>query len=360
MIEIDGSAGEGGGQIVRTALSLSCLLCRPVRIFNIRKGRRKSGLMPQHLTCVKAAQEVARAEVSGALAGSTEITFVPSATAGGEFFFDIGTAGSTSLVLQTLLPALVFGPCTSRVTVRGGTHVPFSPSFDYLASVFAPLLARLGMRFDLTIESYGFYPKGGGKVTARVRPTPTLKTLLSTDRGRIVGIRGYSGVANLPLSIAERQREAAVAVLRTLADGHKCLFEIETGEVPSPGQGTFVFLLCDSELALAGSTALGERGKRAETVGAEAAGQLLTYLRSESALDQHLPDQIVLYLALCEGQSKFTTCRITQHLLTNLQVIHLFHPFEYTVKGDVGGPGMVSIWGVPLKRERSEKKHSSQ
>jgi RNA 3'-terminal phosphate cyclase (ATP) len=342
MLEIDGSYGEGGGQILRTALSLSCLFKKPFRIFNIRKARKKPGLMPQHLTAVRAAQIISNAKVSGDCSGSTELVFLPQEVKGGDFFFDIGTAGSTSLVLQTIIPSLIFSGDKSSIILKGGTHVPFSPSFDYIRRVFAPVLKRIGIEIKLAIESYGFYPKGGGKIIAEIFPPKKIKSLRVVERGRILKLKGYSGAGNLPLSIAERQRDSMKEKLRPLAENIKCPVDIETLNVSTPGQGTFVFLQSESENSIAGFTSLGERGRRAEVVGEQAAEEFLRYYSSNAAFDPHLSDQIVLYLSMCEEESIFTACCITEHLMTNLWVISQFHKFDYTVEGEIGKPGRVN------------------
>lgn len=343
MIEIDGSYGEGGGQILRTALSLSCLLGKPFRIYNIRKARAKPGLAPQHLVAVRAAQQLSGAEVSGDAKGSIELSFSPRGVEEGEFEFDIGTAGSTSLVLQTIIPALLFCGGKSRVTLLGGTHVPFSPSFHYLAEVFAPFLRRLGMEVRLEIDAYGFYPRGGGRVRAEIWPSRGVTPLRVTERGELTRLDGCSAVGNLPLSIAERQKNAVLETVRPRLRRLKCPVRIDLRNVPTPGQGTFVFLGMASKNSLAGFTALGARGKRAETVGEEAAQDFIAYHGTEAALDPHLADQIVLYLSLCAGESVFTTSRITRHLLTNLWVIGLFQEFRFRIDGELGGPGAVLI-----------------
>jgi len=343
MIDIDGSHGEGGGQILRTALSLSCLFRKPFRMFNIRVGRPKPGLMPQHLAAVGAARRISGAQVSGDGRGSTELVFSPGEARGAEFVLDIGTAGSTVLVLQTIVPALLFASGESEVVVSGGTHVPFSPSYHYGAGVFVPALRRLGLDIRLSIESYGFYPRGGGKIRARILPAKAIAPLRAVERGKLLAVTGQSGVGNLPAAIAERQKEAALAKIRPAIRGSGVAAEVRTVSVPTPGQGTFVFLTAESEGMVAGFCALGARGKRAETVGEEAADAFLDHDATGAALDPHLADQLVPYLAMSGGESVFTTSRVTPHLLTNLWAVGLFRPFRYDVEGELGKPGRVRI-----------------
>lgn len=342
MIEIDGSYGEGGGQILRTSLSLSCLFKQPFRIFNIRKNRKKPGLMPQHLTSVKAAQMIADAAVAGDQIGSAELVFSPREIKGGAFVFDVGTAGSTSLIIQTLLPSLIFSQKKAAITLKGGTHVPFSPSFHYLDNIFVPLLKRLGIEVRLSLESCGFYPKGGGEVHVEIFPAGEIKPLKIPERGKVIGLYGYSGVGNLPLTIAERQRKGCIEKIES---SHPGMFpiDIELQEVTTRGQGTFIFLGAEAEHARAGFTGIGERGKKAEIVGEEPAREFIDYYTTGAALDSHLPDQLALYLSLCRERSEFTTSCITQHLMTNLWAIGLFHKFDYAVEGEIGKPGRVKI-----------------
>jgi len=343
MIEIDGSFGEGGGQILRTSLSLSCLLNKPFRIFNIRIKRKKPGLMPQHLMGIRALKLISNARVQGDSRGSTELVFEPVEVKAGYYSFDIGTAGSTSLLLQAILPPLIFAKDRSSLSLKGGTHAPFSPPFHYLSEVFIPMVSRLGIRVRAEIESYGFYPKGGGKVNIEITPSDrgTMRGLNLLERGAIKKLKGLSGVGNLPLSIAERQRDAALKILS--ARGLDA--EIETLSVSALGQGTFIFLKVETDNCLAGFSSLGERGKRAELVGEEVANKFLGYSSTSACLDGHMADQIVLYLAITKGESSFTTSEISNHLLTNLWVIEIFLGTKYIVEGEMGKPGRIRIVG---------------
>lgn len=342
-VRIDGSYGEGGGQILRTSLALSCVLRRPVEITNIRRNRKKPGLQPQHLTAVKAAASISRAAVEGAELSSTRLVFAPFVPAGGDYFFDVsekkGSAGSTSLVLQTILLPLLFAERASAVTVIGGTHVPWSPPFHYLREVFLPLLARTGVTADLAIERWGWYPAGNGKVAAKIIPKKELLPIELVVRGKLVRITGISAVSNLPEDIAGRQRDRA---LRRLAE-RGIDAGVETVSAPSPGKGTFLFLRAEFEHAAAGFGGLGAIGKRAEEVADEACQDLCDHLDSSGALDPHLADQIVPYLALARGPSRFTTSRVSNHLLTNVWAVRQFLEREITVEGSEGGPGMVVV-----------------
>ena len=296
--------------------------------------------MPQHLTCVRALAAISHAKIQGDLEGSAELVFAPGETVPGDYSFDIGTAGSTLLLLQAVLPPLAFASERSRLTLRGGTHVPLSPPFHFISEVFVPALRRLGIDLHVSIERYGFYPRGGGKIQVQIEPVSGVKAMNVSERKQIERISGISGVVNLPTEIAVRQKNAALASLSGI--GLKADIRLFQGE--SSGRGTFVFLRADAEVCPAGFSSLGERGKKAESVGAEAANALLDYYQTRACLDDHLADQIVPYLAMARGESLFTVSRITNHLLTNLGVIERFLGVKYRLEGEKGRSGTVAVY----------------
>lgn len=343
---IDGSHGEGGGQILRTSLALSAITGRAARIFNIRSKRAKPGLQPQHLVAVKSAAAICGADVRGAVFGSREITFSPGPVRPGEYRFEIGTAGSTGLVLQTLyLPLLLGTGSPSSVTVTGGTHVPFSPSFHYLSLQWRPFLERIGLHVSLQMESAGYYPRGGGSVTAAIQPSAGVRPLVIGGRGALRRIRGVSAVTGLPLSIAERQRNQALKRMGA-AD---CPCDIEIADIKGVGQGTMLLLIAEFERSQACYQCLGTRGKRAEQVADDAADQMLHLIQGEGDIDEHLADQIILPLAMSEGgESSFVTPKLNMHLLTNIEIIRQFLPLEIEMEGiggntEIGRPALVKL-----------------
>jgi RNA 3'-terminal phosphate cyclase (ATP) len=337
-VEIDGSFGEGGGQILRTALGLSCITGSPVRIVNIRRNRPRPGLMPQHLVSVKALARISGGEAVGAEPGSLEIAFRPGPVAAGDHVLDIGTAGSVVLLLQSLLPPLLFAKEASRLVLTGGTHVPFSPPFEYFREVLSPWLARIGVQVSCEIEQHGFYPRGGGKIMARIVPAGAIRGIDLLGVGTAVrSVAGRSRVANLPLSIAERQRTAAMGLLAAYSPA------IDAASVHSPGKGTYLFIQVDSEAGPAGFSALGAIGKRAEDVGREAAADALAHIASRAAVDPRLADQLVPFLSLAREPSAFTTSRVTNHLLTHLHLVRQLLGTRFTVEGSVGDPGTVRL-----------------
>lgn len=340
MLVLDGSYGEGGGQILRSALSLAALTGQRFCLEHIRAGRPQPGLRPQHLTAVRAVAQITRAELSGAEIGATRLTFSPRGVYPGQYLFDVaektGSAGSVCLIAQTILPVLAFASQPTTVILRGGTHVPWSPPAHYLSQVFLPLVAAMGLRAELALKRWGFYPVGGGEMELQIRP---LAAPLQGGRWltapRKEDFRALSATANLPAAINERQA-------RTLLELLPFLSQVEQLQAPSPGRGTFVWLWAPQ----AGFSALGAKGKPAEQVATEAAADLQRFLASGAAVDRHLADQLVLYAALAAGETRFTTEAVTQHLLTNIWVIEQFLPVKFSLTGALNAPGEVAVTGL--------------
>jgi RNA 3'-terminal phosphate cyclase (ATP) len=340
MLIIDGSYGEGGGQILRSALALSAVLLQPVTIEKIRAGRRNPGLQAQHLAGVMALAEITQAEVEGGRIGSTALRFHPKGLYPGQHRFEVGTAGAISLVLQTILVPLAFAAHPSRFEITGGTHVPWSPPYHYLAEVLLPTLGAMGLKASLALERWGFYPKGGGVVRGEVYPS-TLRTLTLNQRGPLLEVFGISAAFRLPRSIAERQRDRALQRLGHL--GVPCQIQVITGESQSPG--TLLFLVAKCGEGRAGFSSLGEKGKPAEQVADQACEELLSYLKGEGVADPHLADQLLLPLALAPGRSSVTTTKVTMHLTTNLWVVEQLLPGRVKLEGKEGEPGRVVVEG---------------
>jgi RNA 3'-terminal phosphate cyclase (ATP) len=317
MIVLDGSQGEGGGQILRSALALSLCTGAPFRIDNIRAGRPRPGLMRQHLTAVQAATQVGSAETTGAAVGSRSLTFKPGKLRAGDYAFSVGTAGSATLVLQTVLPALVSADGPSQLVIEGGTHNPASPPFDFLDRTFLPLLARMGPRVHAKLERPGFYPAGGGRIRVSIDPSP-LTPLVLERRGEIRARRARAIVANLPRLIAERE----LSCLAKRLDWESRAYSIEENK-DSLGPGNVVLTEVESESLTEVFTAFGEKSVRAEAVAGHVADETLAYLSADVPVGQHLADQLILLLALAGGGT-FRTLAPTQHARTQCMVVERF------------------------------------
>jgi RNA 3'-terminal phosphate cyclase (ATP) len=318
MLTIDGSRGEGGGQVLRTSLALSLVTGTPFRIENVRAGRRNPGLLRQHLTAVRAAAEIGAAEVGGGEVGSRELVFRPGRVRPGSYAFSIGTAGSTTLVLQTVLPALLTAAGPSEVAIEGGTHNPLAPPFDFLARAFVPLVNRMGPRVSVELERAGFYPAGGGRVVASVQPAARLEPLELVERGALLNCRARAVVANLPFSIAEREIGVVCERLPEARDDARA--EALRG-APGPGNVVTIEVACEHVTEV--FTGFGERGVPAETVAARASDAARRYLASGVPVGEHLADQLVLPLALA-GRGEFATLPLSSHARTNVEVIEQF------------------------------------
>lgn len=351
---IDGSKGEGGGQIIRSAVCLAAILGRPIEMDNIRAGRSKPGLAAQHLTSVRAAAALCAAVLEGDTLGSTALRFTPqSPVAAGECAFDVaearegGSAGAVTLVLQTVLPALMLADGVSTLTVRGGTHMAWSPPFHYLHDVWLPMLARAGVNAEAVLNRYGWFPAGQGEIRVTItgmgggvggnperKPLSPLKLV---ERGALRRIGGTAVAANLPAHIPQRMADRARTVLGELGTAPEVMIEITPERVRSACPGAGIFLIAEYEGALAGFGALGARRKSSERVAEEAAAELLEYHRSGAAVDRHLADQLLLPLSFASGPSTLAVERCTLHLQTNAWLIGQFGVADIEITPDTGG-----------------------
>ena len=337
MLTIDGSQGEGGGQIIRTSLALSLITGTPFRVFNVRARREKPGLQRQHLTGVRAAAEIGRAEVEGAAVNSSSFTFRPGKVVPGEYRFSVGTAGSMTLVLQTVLPPLMVADAPSRLSFEGGTHNPHAPPFEFIERAFLPLVRRAGPRVSIELERYGFYPPGGGRFNATVEPAPRLAGFDLTERGPLRAQSARALVVNLPRGIAERE----LGVVKDhfgWADDR--LHVSESRDALSPGNALMIEV--ESEHVTELFTRVGERGLRAERVAEEAIAEARDYLNSGAAIGEHLADQLLIPLALAGGGS-FTTNTLSLHTTTNIEIIRKFLPVEISAREMAGGAHLIEI-----------------
>lgn len=324
MVEIDGSYGEGGGQILRTSIALSAVSGKPVTIRNIRANRRTPGLSAQHLEAVRGVAILTDAEVRGLSLGSTEVFFAPREIKSGEYRIDIGTAGSISLLLQCLMPAAIYADGPICLKIKGGTDVRWAPSIDYMRHVMLPTIAQMGYDAQIELIRRGYYPRGGGMVEAVIYPSKLKGVVLESSKE--IKIKGISHCSRLPEHVAVRQAESTRQVLNE--EGYDAQISIEVSDYESTGSG--ITLWCNG----IGVCALGERGKPAEIVGREAAESLLTELKCGEACDTHLSDQLIPYMALANGKCSFTTRILTLHTKTNIWATRQFFDVQFDVCED--------------------------
>ena len=340
LLSVDGGEGEGGGQILRTALALSAATGQGFAMSRIRAGRVRPGLRPQHVAAVRAASLVCDAKVGGVFEGSPDLRFEPGSLAPGSFRFEIGTAGATSLVAQTVLSSL--GTCTaaSRVEVTGGTHVPASPSFDFLARHWAAALESLGVTTRFSLTRAGFYPPGGGEIRCEVEPwRGRPATLRMESRGALLAVRGVSGASRVKGDVAERQRDGAQV---RLWEARRIEADWELTSPPAASPGAFLFLEAVFEGGRGAFWALAERRVRPEALGDAIARRLLAFLDADGAVDPRLADQLAVPLALAGGGGLVTTPEVTRHLETVAATLELFG-VPARVHGRRGGPGALEI-----------------
>ncbi|MGC8744407.1 MAG: RNA 3'-terminal phosphate cyclase [Verrucomicrobiia bacterium] len=325
MIEIDGSYGEGGGQLLRTALSLSVISGKPFKIFNIRTKRENPGLQPQHLAAVNAAAKISRAEVNGAQKDSTTLEFFPKGLFPGDYHFEIGTAGSSMLVLQTILPPLIMSGSASNVIIEGGTHNPMAPPYEFVANTYLPQLAKMGANVKVKLDRYGFYPAGGGKIRVVVNPCKLEKEFELIQRGHLIKMRAVSLLSSLPEHIAERELKVLKRQLGLDSDN----LQIVKAKSISPANVLFVF----AEFANITEvfTGFGRLGVRAEIVAGELAKEVDRYLELSAPVGGHLADQLLLPMAIGKG-GRFVTATLSSHSNTNIWIIQQFLPVNIKVE----------------------------
>ncbi len=337
-IEIDGATGEGGGQMLRTSLALAVCLGRPLEMRNIRAARSRPGLQPQHLAAVRAAASICHANVTGDQRDSQTLTFTPQRVSAGDFRFDVGTAGSTSLVLQTVLPPLMLADAPSRLTLQGGTHNPFAPPLDFLQLTFLPLLNRMGPKISATLERAGFAPKGGGRVDVHIQPSTKLRPLALKERGAVLHQYAQVLLANLPAHIARRE----LATIEREMDYTE--EQLIYRSVEAYGPGNVVNIVINSEHVTECFSAFGQRGLPAEKVALDVAAEAQHYLAAGVPVGRRLADQLLVPLALA-GAGEFVTLKPSSHLLTNIDVIQSFMDVEITTTQLHGEAWLVRVSG---------------
>lgn len=340
MLTLDGAQGEGGGQILRTALALSVVTGQAFRLERIRAGRKKPGLSTQHLAAVRAAASVGQADAAGDHLGSQALEFRPTAVRAGDYRFAVGTAGSATLVLQTILPPLLTASAPSTLSLEGGTHNPFAPPFEFVARSFAPLIRRMGPELYLELDRPGFFPAGGGRFHARIQPVMELRRLDFLERGGIRTRRARAIVARIPNAIGERE----MAVVRTDLDWQSEECRVE-GVSDPVGPGNAVLLEIEADSVVAVFSAIGERGRTAEAVARDAVEATAAWLRAEVPVDEHLADQLLVPMALA-GSGSFRTVQPTLHFTTNAGIIQRFLPVSIRWERE----GQSPVWQVTVGR----------
>ena len=343
MIEIAGDTGEGGGQLTRMAVAFAAVTGQALRLTKIRARRSKPGLAPQHLTALRAVAALAGGEIEGLVLGATEVTFRPGALRGGDYVFDVGTAGSITLLVQALLPVMVASRAPVTVRLVGGTDVRMAPPLDYLRYVLLPLLARFGVTAALDVERRGYYPRGGGAVRLSVSPS-ALRPAGRIEPGPLRSMRAHVHTANLPAHVAQRMHTSAQHSLGSYA---LTLDAVVDDAVAAFGAGGAIVLVADRGASVLGSGRVAERGVRAETLGEAVGAELKRDLDLGVALDRHAADQLIVWLALAGGESSFTTSEATTHATTAIWLAERFLPVRFDVLAPADG-GAVTLRCQPM------------
>jgi len=329
-LEIDGAHGEGGGQLLRTAVALAAVTGREILVQNIRARRKPPGLAPQHLAAVRAVASLCHARAEGLEARSPALHFAPHALRGGSHRVDVGTAGSITLVLQAMLPVMLVAGRPVSALIRGGTDVRKAPAADYFAHVLLPLLARIGGRIELTVVKRGYYPAGGGEARIAVEPS-VLRPVAFDQPGSLIAIEGRAHVARLPVTIADRMRDAALGALSGVPGAAPHIESIAISDELAAGQGGAVVVWAKTECSVLGASAVAERGVWAETLGSAVGAELAADVASGAGLDMHAADQLLVYLGLAGGGS-YTTRTLTTHARTAMWLIESFLPIRFIVR----------------------------
>jgi RNA 3'-terminal phosphate cyclase (ATP) len=350
-VEIDGSIGEGGGQVLRASIAYAAVCGKTLRISNIRAKRDNPGLRPQHLIAVKTVSTLCDGRVNGLEVGSREITLIPSEIKGGKINFSIGTAGSTTLVLQALIPVALFANEEVFVTLEGGTNNKWAPQIDYLKNIFLPLIERTGAKIEVEIKQRGHYPKGGGKITAKISPVKSLNPITLTEFGEVEKIEGLSHCVKLPQHVAERQANAAIEELWSQYGEININYEWwEKQTDPHLGPGSGIVLWAKTTKgAILGGDALGAPRKPAEEVGKEAAQNLLKELKPKMPVDSHTGDQLIPIIALAKGISTIKVSQLTLHTETCIKVSEIIMGAKFNVKGELNQPAEITCQGIGLE-----------
>jgi RNA 3'-terminal phosphate cyclase (ATP) len=353
LLTIDGSQGEGGGQILRTTLALSLVTGRAFRIEGIRAGRPKPGLLRQHLTAVQAAARVSGATVNGAELGSSVLTFEPGDVCGGDLELAVGTAGSATLVLQAILPALLLAPCSSRVVLEGGTHNPYAPPFDFLDRTLLPVLRRMGGRVTASLDRHGFYPAGGGRFTVDVEPVSRLDPIDLRDRGP-VQVSARALVSGVPEGVAKRELKVVNEQLGVSWDALEPVV-VHT----SPGPGNALLIAITSEEMTEIVTGFGEKHVGAAVVASHACKEARAYIASDVPVGVHLADQLLVPMALAGG-GRFRTLAPSRHTATNAAVLKQFADVDVTLASEADGTCTVTVShaGSVASRRRPSGEHT--
>ena len=353
MIEIDGSILEGGGQLLRVSVALSAVTRKPIRVYNVRANRAKPGLRAQHLSAVEAVARLVNAKTHGLALGSKEIQFIPGSTEAKHIEIDVGTAGSTSLVLQAMMPAMAFTKDRSSAVIRGGTNNPMAPPVDFLERTLLPTLRRMGLDVSLKLVRRGFYPRGQGIVEVEMEPARKVAPITMTDFAQIRRITGLAYSSRLPQHVVDRLISAAKSSLAKaehldLSIEREVLQPDDPRCAVDPGCGITLVAELASGGILSGDS-LGVLGKPAEKVGSEAAYALIEQLKLRAPVGKHLADQLVIWMGLAEGISEIRVCELTLHTLTCIEVVQDFVDAQFTVDGDKGKPATIKCRGIGLR-----------